>query len=241
MVGHFRAFLREHYGGDEAALREAWRDPAATFATAAIPLPVERLNWGHRGVYHYVETRGLAGARFPGGTGAAAAAGELGGPDAGCTFGSDLDPEWFRAKQEWGGFLYDREKYKFTPAFSVDDPGARVMGLLRGLDAPGLAVKEMDGWRSVFIAAPLPPWRLLANLLRFAGGHLYSESNDLIYANAEYVACQANGDGPKTLRLPRPSAIFDAMTGDRLAAAADHYTFAARHGQVEIFRIGPAG
>lgn len=43
MVAHFRAWLARRYGGDEARLRQAWRRPDATFATAAIPTVEERM------------------------------------------------------------------------------------------------------------------------------------------------------------------------------------------------------
>lgn len=158
-------------------------------------------------------------------------------PGDGCTFGSDLDPEWFRARQEWGGFQYDREKYKFCPAFSVDDPGARVLGTLRGVDAPGFAVKEMDGWTSVYIAAPFPPWKLISNLLRFAGGHLYSNRQDVVYANSRYIALQANGDGTRTLSLPGPATLRDAFDGSVLAVSVTSHRLELKHGEVAFLEV----
>jgi hypothetical protein len=41
--GAYRAWLRRRYGGDEAALRAAWGDPAASFETAVAPPPDRRL------------------------------------------------------------------------------------------------------------------------------------------------------------------------------------------------------
>lgn len=154
-------------------------------------------------------------------------------PGEGCTFGSDLDPEWFRARQEWGGFQYDREKYKFSPAFSVDDPGAQTLGMLRGIDAPGFAFKEMDGWNSVYIAAPFPPWKLISNLLRFAGGHLYSDRQDVVYANSKYIALQANGDGERTLTLPASATLCDALDGT--SEQTSLFRFSLKHGEVRFF------
>jgi hypothetical protein len=172
-------------------------------------------------------TRGLEGHAF----GACAR-----DPGGGCTFGSDLDPEWFRARQEWGGFEYDREHYRFTPVFSVDDPEARVLGRLRGVDAPGLAVKTMDGWTSVFIAAPFPPWKLVSNLVRFAGGHLYSDRQDLVYANRRFVFLQANRDGRRSLALPRAARIADAFSGETVSENG-RAVLDMRHGEVRAYLL----
>lgn len=43
MTAAFRVWLRKAYGGDVAALRTAWRDPAVTFETAQTPAPAARL------------------------------------------------------------------------------------------------------------------------------------------------------------------------------------------------------
>lgn len=177
-------------------------------------------------------TRGLAGARSPG---------SALPPDAGCSYGSDLDPEYFRACQEWAQWIYDRDKhYKYSPAFVVDDPAATPLGNLRGTGMPGFAVKDMGGWRSVFTCAPFPPLKLMSNLIRFAGGHLYSETNDLIYANSRYVAFQCNGSGPRQLLLPASAKISDALTGEVLKESSREHRFEGTHGEVTIFRTDNA-
>ncbi|MHB9026912.1 MAG: hypothetical protein ACYC7E_22485 [Armatimonadota bacterium] len=62
----FRGWLRERYGGDVAALRDAWRDPAITFDSTGVPTREEQLyadlGWfrdptGPRKVLDYIECR----------------------------------------------------------------------------------------------------------------------------------------------------------------------------------------
>lgn len=173
-------------------------------------------------------TRGLEGHTSPGG---------MLDPGSGCTFGSDLDPDWFRARQEWGEFEYDRDAYQFTPLFTVDDAEATVLGTLRTADEPGFAVKEMDGWTSIYLAAPYPPWKLVNQIIDVAGGHVYSRTPDLVYANAKYIAFCANGGGEKTLRLPEPCNVRELFDGDIAADNASEVTFHARHGEVKVFSV----
>ena len=156
------------------------------------------------------------------------------------SYGSDLEYEFFQAKQEWLAWqLKERDEYKFSPIFSVDDPEATVLGTIRATGEPGLAVKQSDGFTSIFSAAPCPPPELFRNIFREAGVHLYTEgTHDIVYANARYVTVCCSGDGERTVRFPRAGKITNACTGEVVAEQTDTVTFNAMHGQTELFRIG---
>jgi hypothetical protein len=154
------------------------------------------------------------------------------------SYGSDLTYEFFQEKQEWLPWqLKERDQYKFSPMFCVDDPDAECLGTLRAAREPGLAVKQVGPMTSIFSAAPCPPPELFRNIFKNAGVHLYSNRTDIVYANARYVTVCANGDGQRTVRFPRSGKISDALTGEVLAENADAYTYSARQGQTDIFRM----
>jgi hypothetical protein len=44
------------------------------------------------------------------------------------------------------------------------------------------------------------------------------------------------GDGERTLRLPQPADLYDALSGEGLAAGVESYAFVARNGETRIFR-----
>ncbi|MFP4144088.1 MAG: beta-galactosidase [Phycisphaeraceae bacterium] len=155
------------------------------------------------------------------------------------SFGSDLSPEWFQAKQEWLDWkLKDRADYKFSPFFVVDDPDATPLGTLRGAREPGFAVKQVGNMKSVYLAGPCPSPELMMNIFRDAGVHLYSDTPDIIYANARYVTFCVNGAGRKVLRLPEKVDLYEALEQKLLAKNADHYEFDAAEKQVEVFQLG---
>ena len=58
MREHFRAFVRERYGNDVAALREAWRDGTASFETVEVPDVDQRLQFGHEQMFFGRQTLG---------------------------------------------------------------------------------------------------------------------------------------------------------------------------------------
>ncbi|MFP4143960.1 MAG: beta-galactosidase [Phycisphaeraceae bacterium] len=155
------------------------------------------------------------------------------------SFGSDMDPNWFQAHQEWAPwFSLNREDYRWSPKFFVTDEDAAVLGTHRGTDLPALAVKEVGRAKSVYCGAPMPPLKLLTNLMDDAGVHRYARTNDLIYANSTHVIfCVRGGDGPRTLHLPAPADVVDAMTDEVVAKAATEVNFDAKDLETRIFRL----
>jgi hypothetical protein len=156
------------------------------------------------------------------------------------SFGSDIPYRFFQDKQEWLSWKLgeNRDNYRFSPLFTVDDPEAETLGTLRAARAPGFARKKVGNMTSYYSVAPCPTPEIFQEIFRQAGVHLYSETQDIIYANARYVTFCANGDGQKVLKLPKAVELFDAFEDRKLSNATDSYTFEAKHGQVEIFRLG---
>ncbi|NUQ01086.1 MAG: hypothetical protein HUU35_14655 [Armatimonadetes bacterium] len=79
-----------------------------------------------------------------------------------------------------------------------------------------------EGYASVYFAVPTVPAAILRNLARFAGVHLYRESDDLVYASAQFAAVHAGAQpitGP--LRLPVPSPVYDVFAGKLIAERTD--------------------
>lgn len=154
-------------------------------------------------------------------------------------FGSDMPGDFFQSKQEWKPWDLgdDRDNYKLSPFFTVDDPDAEALGTLRGSREPGLAVKDVNGMKSVFCAAPFPPPELLRNIFRYAGVHLYSDRTDIIYANARYVVLCADEDGERTLRLPSKCTVRDAVDSDLCVENTDTVTFEAKQGETRVFKL----
>jgi len=105
----------------------------------------------------------------------------------------------------------DLPGFRISPRFWGDDPKAKVLGRLAGLDRPGLLVKEQDGWTSVYSSAPILPADLLRNIARAAGCHIYSEANDVVYANRILLGIYSPSGGDRTIRLPRAARVIDLI------------------------------
>jgi len=105
----------------------------------------------------------------------------------------------------------DLPGFRINPRFWSDEPEAKVLGRLAGLDKPGLVVKKQPGWTSVYSSAPVLPATLLRNIARAAGCHIYSEANDVVYANRNFLCIYAPGGSTRTIHLPEESRVVDLL------------------------------
>jgi len=122
-----------------------------------------------------------------------------------------------------------------------------------GFTYSGLAIKEFgrgaaknpDGrksrgtgdYASVFTCAVPLPADLWRNLARFAGAHVYTESNDVIMADRNMVAIHSVVSGKKTISLPEKHQVIDVITGKVVSRSADRITFKLSAPETRIFRL----
>ncbi len=128
----------------------------------------------------------------------------------------------------------DRE---IAPVLVGDDPSAVVWGWELHRGAPGLLVKAMPGWRSVWSAAPALPAMLLREIARQAGVHLYAPAGDQVFAMPGWLAFHAGRDGARDITFPAPVAITDAFTGAAVAEAATTVHVTLPRGETVVWRV----
>ena len=101
---------------------------------------------------------------------------------------------------------------------SVEDAHATALGHVEGRTEVALAFKPMKHWISLYTLNPVLPAAFLRALARRAGVHIYNDADDTLYASRSYLALNADGADVRTIRLARPTDMFDALTGELLAA-----------------------
>ncbi|MBN1543543.1 hypothetical protein JW992_15485 [candidate division KSB1 bacterium] len=95
------------------------------------------------------------------------------------------------------------------PRFAVQDDRAETIGRWQDSQKPALAVKQMDGWTSVYAGAAPLPIPLCRWLARQAGIRLWSDQTDVVVASEDQAMLIANADGPRTLTLHKPMQEID--------------------------------
>ncbi len=121
------------------------------------------------------------------------------------------------------GLVYGSELVN-GPVVYANDPLVRQHGKLVKGGQAGLVSLQMRGWTSVFSSAPMLPTGLLRNLARMAGVHLYTEGDEVVWANRSMLAVNVNVGGPRTVRLPRAARVTELFSGKLIGTGIRDFT-----------------
>lgn len=107
------------------------------------------------------------------------------------------------------------------PIFHLENEECEVLGQVvysQGRCKPGLAVKPVDRWTSIYCAVPNLPAPLLRGIARFAGVHLYSEAGDVLFASKELLGVHTVPGGRRVFTLPTEVEVVYDLFGNRTIA-----------------------
>lgn len=96
-----------------------------------------------------------------------------------------------------------------NPGFYIADEEAEPLGTYCEMGLCAYALKEMDGWTSVYCAPQILRAELLASLAEYAGCHLYSRDDDVLYANKNFVTIHASYKGKHTIFFKEPCSPYE--------------------------------
>ena len=89
------------------------------------------------------------------------------------------------------------------PYFYPDDRDATVLGYNCMYGFPALAIKEYNGFKSVFHASKIVNYEIIRAVAEAAGCHIYSHGDDVLYASDNFVTIHASSSGVKKLRFKK--------------------------------------
>ncbi|MCK5573144.1 MAG: hypothetical protein KAJ12_10305 [Bacteroidetes bacterium] len=101
------------------------------------------------------------------------------------------------------------------PRFAVTDEESRPLGYWTDTGEVAFAIKEYEGYTSVYVGSAPLPQQLLRWLAGKAGADLWSSEPDIVRATRDAAALVATSDGGRTLTLPEPMAPVDGGPAQR--------------------------
>ena len=131
--------------------------------------------------------------------------------------------------------------YHIGPIFYVDDPEAVTLGKLvynQGRFKPGFAVKEFEDWTSIWVGAPVVPAKILRNISRYAGVHLYSESGDILSANKNFISLTTIRSEYKSFKLPRKTSVYDVFNNRVVCENVTEFTDYVPANTTKLYFLG---
>ncbi len=139
-----------------------------------------------------------------------------------------------------GNLKYGNSTKGANPLLYVEDDTAISLGLycMDSLGKTGLAVKEMEGWTSIYSGAMNLPVELLRNILKESGVHIYSEnSNDVVYVSNNYVGLHSGIAEEKTIKLNGNYAVYDVVNKKWYSMNTDTITYTHGTNETSLFRL----
>ncbi len=152
--------------------------------------------------------------------------------------------------------------FPVSPIFAVDDAEAASLGYYAFDDLPapvatsrhheqparqddaryvGFAAKQGPDWTSVYAGAIAWTSELMRGLARFAGCHVYLDTDDTFYANDRLLVLHTGwrGGDTRTLRLPRRTNVYDLFSGGApVAEATREFTLPVKPRTTYAFFLG---
>ncbi|HRV05081.1 MAG: Beta-galactosidase [candidate division TA06 bacterium ADurb.Bin131] len=110
------------------------------------------------------------------------------------------------------------------PVFYADDPHAMVFGKIISINKPGFVMKDMGEWKSIYISAPMLTAKILRNICKFSGVHIYLDTDDLLYANRHFVVVHTKTKGEKTINLPVEANVYEAFENRCIGKSIKRFT-----------------
>ena len=126
-----------------------------------------------------------------------------------------------------------------VPLFSCVDPEAEVLGRWAGTEAVAFARKRTGGWTSIYCGAPGLPSPVLRALAREAGVHIYSDSDDPLSVNNNWLSIHTATAGVKHIRLPEEHPVFDVVGEHTLSEGCRSFEVELPEHVTRLYYIGP--
>jgi hypothetical protein len=123
------------------------------------------------------------------------------------------------------------------PTFSVNDDGATELGRFLLSRKTAFAIKQMDGWSSVYIGSQHVRADVIKELARFAGCHIFCDTDDIIYAGEHYITIHGGLSGKKTLEFKRSCSPFEVYEQKKYGENVKSITFDLLKGETKTFRL----
>jgi hypothetical protein len=140
---------------------------------------------------------------------------------------------------DWGltaGAIYGTSRSGLL-AIASDD-SAKTLATLQDSELPVLSVKtRIDGGLSVHSALPNLPPGFIQALVKRSDVHLYSDRDDVVWANGELIAIASREAGERTISLPEGGTVTDLWTGEVIANDADRFTATIDEHGTALYRV----
>jgi len=126
-------------------------------------------------------------------------------------------------------------KKRLDPIWAVKQkPGVDVIGRFEGGQIAAASMGAGPG-RSIYIGTVAAPARLLRNILKAAGVHVYVDSDDVLLTDGEFLCITASQAGRKVIRLPSVRRVTHLPGREEVPGATDRIEIDLARGETRLY------
>jgi len=135
---------------------------------------------------------------------------------------------------------YPQPNIEIGPVFVPAADGAEVVGTWQGSELPGLAVKRLDNWTSVYSAGPILSPLLLKRIMADAGVRIPVAGTEPSYVDRNLIGLHTAVTRTERLHFGTPTRVIDLVTGEILSAACTDLEVEVEGPGTRLLRTRPA-
>ncbi|GIV10916.1 MAG: hypothetical protein KatS3mg020_0407 [Fimbriimonadales bacterium] len=127
----------------------------------------------------------------------------------------------------------------WEPSFYAIAEGCDAIGEYVDTGLPSLAVCDHKTWKAVFLGERRLTPELVRALVRWAGGHIWLDGNDLVQARYPWVHVHARKSGARTLQFPMPLSVYDTAEAALVTESVMEHTLYLQEGESRLLLVAP--
>ncbi len=156
------------------------------------------------------------------------------GLDKGEIYGDFKRKMWANCSSYMGRIKTSR--VNLCPCFYAEDSSAENSAYFLDSGKAALSIKALDGFTSVYCGSKYLSADVVRRIAEFAGCHIYCRTNDVLYANKNYITFHAASSGRKTIYLPHESSVTECYSRKSLGKKVKEFSFDILKGETLMFK-----
>lgn len=135
--------------------------------------------------------------------------------------------------------LYPAQGHYFTAPLIVGDAGGVVLGRFNSKE-PAMVGRRFGQWNSIICATTTMAPAVWRDLLRAAGVHLYTQTDDVIAGDGTLLMIHTAQSGSRKISLPKPMDVIELYSGRLVGRNISEFELTADRGRTFFYYLGPA-
>jgi len=124
------------------------------------------------------------------------------------------------------------------PVFFSIDKTAAVLGNMMCNSRPGFVVKSFPDWTSIWLGVTSIPADLLRNIFKYAGVHVYSDTNEALYVNKSWLSIHTREAGERVIKLPERMDVYDVFANQLVGEKISEFKVSLPKHITKLYYLG---